>query len=126
MKKYNVKLLGMAYFCTLHLMSGLWNAGEYAWKAIMVHTVLLERGFVYWADAGARFRTASALTDTLDYVKRNGFASRNSSGKVKDWCHVKQLEYLDANKPRLLKQPNCDASGIGFTLRRCSLLSSTI
>jgi hypothetical protein len=31
------------------------GTGEYAWKAVMIHTVLRERGLVLWADAGNRF-----------------------------------------------------------------------
>ncbi|KAG0600979.1 hypothetical protein M758_11G075400 [Ceratodon purpureus] len=97
--------------------------GEYAWKAVMVHTVLLERGFVFWADAGDRFRTVSALTTTLTHLKRKGFVSRYSGGFVKDSTHVKQLEYFGANRREITNMPNCDASSVGFTLRRYAQLA---
>ena len=94
------------------------DAGEYAWKAVMIHTVLLERGFVFWADAGDRFRSVSALTMTLDHVKRKGFVSRYAGGMVKDSTHVQQLEYFGANRREILRLATCDASSVGFTLRR--------
>jgi hypothetical protein len=48
----------------------------------MIHTVLLERGFVYWADAGERFETVDGLTHTFRNLKSKGFASRLTSGQV--------------------------------------------
>lgn len=84
----------------------------------MIHTVLVERGFVYWADAGDRFNSVAGLTQTLRSVKLKGFASRHSSGKVKAWTHPMQLEYFGANNDNVKRQLNCDASGIGFTLSR--------
>lgn len=86
----------------------------------MIHTVLVERGFVYWADAGDRFKSVAGLTETLRNVKQKGFASRHSSGHVRDWTHPMQLDYFGANNHGIKKQPNCDASGIGFTLQRCT------
>jgi len=88
----------------------------------MIHTVLLERGFVYWADAGDRFKTVDGLTHTFRNLKLKGFASRRSSGQVKQWCHPRQLEYFRANVERIRQLPNCDASGIGFTLHKYSSL----
>ncbi|KAG0569078.1 hypothetical protein KC19_6G064000 [Ceratodon purpureus] len=97
--------------------------GEYAWKAVMIHTVLVERGFVYWADAGDRFKSVAGLTETLRNVKQNGFASRHSSGQVRTWTHPMQLEYFGANNDGVKKQLNCDASGIGFTLQSYNKLA---
>lgn len=84
----------------------------------MIHTVLLERGFVFWADADDRFRSVSALTMTLSHLKRKGFASRYSGEHVKDSTHVKQLEYFWANRRDITDRSGCDASNVGFTLRR--------
>lgn len=83
-----------------------------------MHTVLLERGFVYWANAGDRFRSANGLTSTLRHLERKGFTSRMSGGRVKDTTHVRQLEYFGANRRPITVMPNCDTSGIGFTLDR--------
>lgn len=94
------------------------NAGEYAWKAVMIHTVLVDRGLIYWADAGARFKTSASLTSVLDHVRLKGFACRASSGTVKVWSHVRQLQFLRATKASITSMPNCDASGIGFSLKR--------
>ncbi|XP_024403622.1 uncharacterized protein [Physcomitrium patens] len=99
------------------------GSGEYAWKAIIMHTVLLERGFVYWANAGDRFRSANGLTSTLRHLERKGFTSRMSGGRVKDTTHVRQLEYFGANRRPITVMPNCDTSGIGFTLDRYKQLA---
>jgi hypothetical protein len=92
------------------------NAGEYAWKAIFVHTVLLERGFVLWLDGGGRIVTPTALLNTLNWTKKNGFACCGSGDTVKDWTHPGELKYFQADFHYLREQENCDASRAGFTV----------
>ncbi|KAH9558679.1 hypothetical protein CY35_06G020000 [Sphagnum magellanicum] len=90
--------------------------GEYAWKAIFVHTVLLERGFVLWLDGGGRIVTPTALLNTLNWTKKNGFACCGSGDTVKDWTHPGELKYFQADFQYLREQENCDASRAGFTV----------
>ncbi|KAH9538094.1 hypothetical protein CY35_16G087200 [Sphagnum magellanicum] len=90
--------------------------GEYAWKAVFIHTILVERGFVLWLDAGGRIVKPSALLNTLNWIKRYGFACRNSEGKVRHWTHLAQLKYFRADFDYLRQQRNCDGSRLGFTL----------
>ena len=120
--------------CWINLISadgadGFMGAGEYAWKAIMIHRVLVERGFVLWQDAGCRYTTTQSLIQSLDHISRHGFASRASSGSIKDWTFPAQLQFLRASTVDL-SQSNCDGSSIGFTLKRSkihpSLLIKTI
>ncbi len=51
--------------------------GEYAWKAVMIHRVLVERGFAHWQDAGCRFKTSyptrairKTISNTIGTVKQ--------------------------------------------------------
>ena len=87
----------------------------------MIHTVLVERGFAHWQDAGCRFKTTASLIETLDYTAKHGFASRGSSGHIWDWTFPAQLQFLRAARVDTSKK-NCDASSIGFTLERCRLI----
>ncbi len=68
-----------------------------------------------WLDGGGRIVKASALLNTLNWVKAYGFASRKSEGRVKHWTHIAQLKYLQADFLYLKQHQNCDASRIGFT-----------
>ncbi len=102
-------------FCLIFPLCHKKNAGEYAWKAIFVHTVLLERGFVLWLDGGGRIVTPRALLNTLNWTKKNGFACCGSGDTVKDWTHPGELKYFQADFHYLREQENCDASRAGFT-----------
>ncbi|XP_024390547.1 uncharacterized protein [Physcomitrium patens] len=93
------------------------GTGEYAWKVVMIHAVLSERRLVLWQDGGNRFRSAESLTETLDYITRNGFASRTSSGCISDWTRWEAILYLRATELNM-SQRNCDASAVGFTLQK--------
>jgi len=93
------------------------GTGEYAWKVVMIHTVLLERGLVLWTDAGDRFKTAEALTKTLNNIADNGFASRRSGGIISLWTHRGTIQYLRAMQLDLSKT-NCDGSAVGLSFKR--------
>jgi hypothetical protein len=103
-------------YCLIFPLCHKKNAGEYAWKAIFVHTVLLERGFVLWLDGGGRIVTPTALLNTLNWTKKNGFACCGSGDTVKDWTHPGELKYFQADFHYLREQENCDASRAGFTV----------
>jgi hypothetical protein len=72
---------------------------------------------VLWLDAGGRIVKPSALSNTLNWIKRYGFACRNSEGKVRHWTHLAQLKYFRADFDYLRQQRNCDGSRLGFTLQ---------
>lgn len=90
--------------------------GEYAWKAIMAHIVLRERGFVLWLDAGCRILTPVSLLESLDLVKGKGFGAHKSEGVIEQWTHAGQLKFFQADYRYIKRQRNCDASRMGFTL----------
>ena len=84
----------------------------------MAHTVLRERGLILWIDAGGRIVKPLALLQSLDYVKETGFGGQKSEGQVKRWTYPDQLKFFRADYRYLKKQRNCDASRIGFSLKR--------
>ena len=69
------------------------NAGEFAWKPVIVWQVLSEaRRPVCWMDAGNR------LTENLDRLRasllKSGFYSPRSVGCIPEWTHPKMLEFF--------------------------------
>jgi hypothetical protein len=99
------------------------GTGEYAWKAVMVHTVLRERGIVLWGDAGDRFHDAESLIGTLKILNSTGFVSRNSHGNVFTRTHILSLKYFRADVPEIWDRTNCEAAMVGFTLKTYSELA---
>lgn len=94
------------------------GTGEYAWKAVMMHTVLRERGIVIWGDAGDRFHDSESLIETLKVLNSTGFVSRNSHGCVYTRTHPLALKYFRANIPAIWDMENCEAAMVGFTLKK--------
>jgi hypothetical protein len=79
------------------------NAGEYAWKPVILCDVLNEfKCCVCWMDAG------NLVTRPLVWLRRIvnsvGMYSPNSSGVIVDWTHPKTLEFLKATNNILHKQ----------------------
>lgn len=99
------------------------GTGEYAWKAVMVHTVLRERGIVIWGDAGDRFHDTESLIGTLRVLNATGFVSRNSHGFVYTRTHPLTLKYFRANIPAIWDMENCEAAMVGFTLKKYTELA---
>jgi hypothetical protein len=71
------------------------NAGEYAWKPVIIHNVLEEfKGTVVWLDAGCKL--ASGLDRFRQSVAEHGMHSPRSPGEVHKWTHPSTLQYFDA------------------------------
>lgn len=78
------------------------NAGEYAWKPVILCNVLNEfKRCVCWMDAG------NVVTNPLSWLRRitetAGMYSPRSSGLVSDWTHPKTLKFLNASNNLLHK-----------------------
>lgn len=101
---------------------GYSGTGEYAWKVEIIHSVLVERGFVLWADAGGRF-TFHGLIESLNNTLAHGFANKNTVGVLPKWVHSGMLKYFRYNFHHNPPVPNCDGSGIGFTLDKYQSLA---
>ena len=96
------------------------NAGEYAWKPVIVHDILHEfRSCICWMDAG------NLVTEPLTWIRKitvkGGFYSPISAGRISDWTHPKTLEYLGASN-ELLDRRNlsgaCVAVSFDSTIAR--------
>ncbi len=79
------------------------NAGEYAWKPVIIIEILNEyRCSVCWMDAG------NVITSPLSIIKKImnlvGFYSPYSSGRISEWTHPKTLKFIGISKKLLSKQ----------------------
>jgi hypothetical protein len=86
------------------------NAGEYAWKPVILCNVLNEfKCCICWMDAG------NLVTEPLVWLRRIinvvGMYSPHSSGIISDWTHPKTLEFLNASN-NLLHKPNLNGAGV--------------
>lgn len=86
------------------------NAGQYAWKPVIINDVLNEfKTSVCWLDGGNKL--TQPLTLLRKVVEYYGFYSPFSKGLVSDWTHIKTLEYLKVENNRwLLKQRNLNGA----------------
>jgi hypothetical protein len=96
------------------------NAGEYAWKPVIVAEVIDRARAdsrpcdVLWADAGCYF-------DAIEPIARRvrdsgGLWVRTSPGTMRDWTHRSMFESLGADPAPFGDKPNADATLIGFAV----------
>ena len=94
------------------------NAGEYAWKPVIVADVVdrvRASGVpddVLWSDAGSYFEALEPIAERIHASR--GLWVRRSSGTMRDWTHPLMFEFLRADAAAFLEQPNADATLIGF------------
>lgn len=86
------------------------NAGEYAWKPVIINDVLNEcKTPVCWLDGGNKVTKQLILLRKV--IEFYGFYSPFSKGVISDWTHPKSLKYLDVlNDKNLLKQKNLNGA----------------
>lgn len=78
------------------------NAGEYAWKPVIIADILNEfKCCICWMDAGNII--LSPLIVIRKIVNSIGFYSPNSRGAISDWTHPKTLNFLRASNELLHK-----------------------
>ena len=94
------------------------NAGEYAWKPVIVAEVV-ERSRtapdpsdVLWADAGCYFHALQPIADRIRAT--GGLWVRPSAGVMREWTHPLMFEYLGADPTAYGDKPNADATLVGF------------
>ena len=94
------------------------NAGEYAWKPVIVAEVV-ERARsevrvpdVLWADAGCYFDALEPIAKRVASSK--GLWVRTSAGVMRDWTHPLMFEYLSVAADEYGGKPNADATLVGF------------
>jgi len=100
------------------------NAGEYAWRPIIVAEVV-ERSRaqeypsdVLWADAGCYFDSLTAIADRI--ATSGGLWARRSAGTMREWTHPLMFSYLDADPAQYGDRPNADATLVGFGIASAS------
>jgi hypothetical protein len=100
-----------------HLDVGV-NAGEYAWKPVIVATVA--KGLcaspapndLLWADAGTYFHSLDPIAGAIQ--ESSGVWLRRSSGTMREWTHPGMFASLGEDEARFADLPNADATLVGF------------
>jgi hypothetical protein len=102
-----------------YLNAGI-NAGEYAWKPVIVAEVIErarsggDASDVLWADAGCYFLALQPIADRIRASA--GLWVRPSAGAMRDWTHPLMFEYLGADPHEYGDKRNADATLIGFAV----------
>ena len=90
------------------------NAGQYAWKPNVIHEVMEEfKGIVLWLDSGDLLH-APLENIVIDIIKKNGFYSPISSGRIVEWTHPGTLFQMRASSPFVRNRENRNGAIIGF------------
>jgi hypothetical protein len=89
------------------------RAGEYAWKPVIVWSVLEEaQEPVCWMDAGNIL--IEPLTALRAAVCDSGFYSPASRGTVSDWTHPKMLEFFRVDEAWAHDKANLNGACVAF------------
>src|SRR5262249_34040328 len=94
------------------------NAGEYAWKPVIVAEVVERiRGSahpddVLWTDAGSYFHALEPIAERIR--ASDGLWVRTSSGTLRDRTHRGMLAHFGADPDAFATRANADATLIGF------------
>jgi hypothetical protein len=69
------------------------NAGEYAWKPIVIYDVFNKyKDITLWMDAGNII--INRLDKINELIKKDNIYSGYSAGNIKQWTHEKTIEYM--------------------------------
>ena len=96
------------------------NAGEYAWKPIIIHDVCRERvathpedaGCVCWMDAGDMI-VQNEFDKLEEFLRVHGIYSGFTAGNIAKWTHPLTLEYMEC-PTALLSAPNRNGAFLAF------------
>ncbi len=96
------------------------NAGEYAWKPVIVAEVV-ERARavepqvdVLWADAGCYFHALPPIASRI--AESGGLWVRTSAGTMGEWTHPGMFACLNADPAEFGDKRNADATLVGFAI----------
>ncbi len=91
------------------------NAGEYAWKPVLLWRTAqeIQEGVLLWCDAGNRF--VGSLEPLRITIQSQGIYSPISSGTVEKWTHPQCLAYLGVER-EMLGMPPRNGAIVGFDL----------
>lgn len=89
------------------------QAGEYAWKPVIVDIIRRQNGgIVIWSDAGNIWRAPPKTI--LGSVRQYGIYASITCGSLKKWTHPDSLAYMEIDDPAILRGTMRAASCIGF------------
>lgn len=73
------------------------NAGQYAWKPVIIAEVAdeIRKGLLFWCDAGNK--VVDDLQPLMDFMKTNSIYTPSSLGVLSDWTHPDTIQYMDAS-----------------------------
>jgi hypothetical protein len=91
------------------------NAGEYAWKPVLLWRTAqeIQEGVLLWCDAGNRF--VGPLEPLRTTIQSQGIYSPISSGTIEKWTHPQCLAYLEVER-EMLGMPPRNGAIVGFDL----------
>jgi len=96
------------------------NAGEYAWKPVIVADVIARlraegsRDDVVWADAGTYFEAVAPIAERIR--ASGGLWLRPSSGTMRQWTYPLMFERFGVDAADYGDRPNADATLVGFAV----------
>ena len=96
------------------------NAGEYAWKPVIVGEVIDEQrarpaaSDVLWVDAGCYFHSLDGIRQRI--AGSGGLYVRTSAGDVARYTHPGMFAYFGEEMAPYAALPNADATLIGFAI----------
>ena len=96
------------------------NAGEYAWKPVIIADVVDrvrasgEARDVLWADAGCFFHALEPIGRRI--AETGGVWVRSSAGTMRQWTHPLMFEFLGADPAEYGDLPNADATLVGLAI----------
>lgn len=93
------------------------NAGEYAWKPVLLWLTAqeIQEGVLLWCDAGNRF--VGSLEPLETTIQHQGIYSPISAGTIEKWTHPLCLAYLEV-KRGMLGMPPRNGAIVGFDLNQ--------
>jgi hypothetical protein len=96
------------------------EAGEYAWKPVIIKELADEFGKVLWLDSGNTINKRNNVTDILTALDTVGFYSPQSVGRLTDWTHPGMISYFKVPSEEQEswggqdQTQNCNGAVVGF------------
>jgi hypothetical protein len=85
--------------------------GEYAWKPAIMREVLADFSSVLWLDSGDYI--VSKMDTIWSKLKKHGFYTSPSAGRVSDWAHPGMRSKLGVGS-RFNSKKNCNGAVVGI------------
>jgi hypothetical protein len=94
------------------------NAGEYAWKPVIIEEVAKEvEGVILWCDSGNKI--TNSLEILYKIIETQGIYSPTSSGDIRKWTYPLTLDYFNIDKSNIIMNyQNRNGAALGFDTRK--------